>query len=268
MIRKVLAAELPSTVIVNINFPDCEPEEVAGVVVARQGKRNQDLLRVDARNDGRGNPYYWLAYERGAVNDPPEDGTDLAALAARYVSVTPLRLDLTHDAMMERLGKTHPDMGESWGNLAELLFDAGRFAEAERAYRETLAVYSATMPPGHVYISGTLIGLGGSLTELGRAAEAEPMLREAVALRIDTFGAGDRRTAKGQRMLGLCLAALGQRAEAERILLDSYRTLSEAKNWYHRTLGNAVLEDLVRLYRSWGEMQEAEKLEALLRTRR
>lgn len=106
VIRKVLAAELPSTVIVNINFPDCEPEEVAGVVVARQGKRNQDLLRVDARNDGRGNPYYWLAYERGAVNDPPEDGTDLAALAARYVSVTPLRLDLTHDAMMERLGKT------------------------------------------------------------------------------------------------------------------------------------------------------------------
>lgn len=106
VIRKVLAAGLPSTVIVNINFPDCEPEEVAGVVVARQGKRNQDLLRVDARNDGRGNPYYWLAYERGAVSDPPDEGTDLHALAARYVSVTPLRLDLTHDAMMERLGKT------------------------------------------------------------------------------------------------------------------------------------------------------------------
>jgi hypothetical protein len=93
------------------------------------------------------------------------------------------------------------------------------------------------------------------------------MLRE-VALRTDTFGADDRRTAKGQRMLGLCLAALGQRAEAERILLDSYRTLSEPKNWYHRTLGNAVLEDLVRVYRSWGEEEKAEKLGALLKSRR
>jgi 5'-nucleotidase len=105
VIRKVLAAELPSSTIVNINFPDCPPDEVVGVLVTRQGKRNQDLLRVDARNDGRGNPYYWLAYERSALNDPPEDGTDLAALAARCVSVTPLRLDLTHDSMMERLGK-------------------------------------------------------------------------------------------------------------------------------------------------------------------
>ena len=94
------------------------------------------------------------------------------------------------------------------------------------------------------------------------------MLREAVALRIKTFGADDRRTAKGQRMLGLCLAALGQLAEAERVLLDSYRTLSEAKNWYHRTLGNAVLDDLVRLYRSWGEEEKADKLEALLKSRR
>jgi hypothetical protein len=68
-------------------------------------------------------------------------------------------------------------------------------------------------------------------------------------------------------MLGLCLAALGQRAEAEQILLDSYRTLSEAKNWYHRTLGNAVLQDLVRPYRSWGEPAKAEKLEALIRSR-
>ena len=168
---------------------------------------------------------------------------------------------------IERLGKAHPDLGESWGNLAELLYDAGRFAEAERAYRETLAVYRAALPPGHVYISGSLIGLGGTLTELGRPAEAEPMLREAVALRIDKFGADDRRTAKGQRMLGLCLAALGQRAEADQVLLDSYRTLSEAKNWYHRTLGNAVLQDLARLYRSWGEPAKAEKVEALLRSR-
>lgn len=106
VIRKVLAVNLPTDTIVNVNFPDCMPDEVEGVAVTRQGKRNQDLLRVDARLDGRNNPYYWLAYERGAAYDPPEEGTDLAALAIRHVSVTPLRLDLTHDGMIEQLMKT------------------------------------------------------------------------------------------------------------------------------------------------------------------
>ena len=44
-----------------------------------------------------------IAYQRGAAWDPPEEGTDLAALGIKYVSVTPLRLDLTHDAMMARM---------------------------------------------------------------------------------------------------------------------------------------------------------------------
>jgi len=36
--------------------------------------------------------------------DAPEEGTDLAALAARYVSVTPLRLDRTDEAFSAELG--------------------------------------------------------------------------------------------------------------------------------------------------------------------
>jgi 5'-nucleotidase len=103
VVRKVLAANFPTDTIININFPDCAPEEVAGIAITRQGKRNQDLLNIDARHDGRGNPYYWIAYQRGAAWDPPEEGTDLAALGINFVSVTPLRLDLTHDAMMARM---------------------------------------------------------------------------------------------------------------------------------------------------------------------
>jgi 5'-nucleotidase len=33
----------------------------------------------------------------------PEEGTDIGALAAGYISVTPIRLDLTDDALMETL---------------------------------------------------------------------------------------------------------------------------------------------------------------------
>lgn len=106
ILRKVVDAGVPKNTVINVNFPSCTPDEVQGVRVTRQGKRNQGFLRVDERRDGRGNPYFWIGFERIAVVDMPAEGTDLAALAARYVSVTPLRLDRTDDAFSEALTKT------------------------------------------------------------------------------------------------------------------------------------------------------------------
>src|ERR1700748_2714423 len=57
LIRRVLADGMPRDVFVNINFPDCPPHAVKGIAVASQGKRNQELLRIEPRYDGRGNPY-------------------------------------------------------------------------------------------------------------------------------------------------------------------------------------------------------------------
>jgi 5'-nucleotidase len=74
--------------------------------VTRQGKRNFGFLKVDERRDGRGNPYFWIGFERLAQTEAPAEGTDLAALAARYVSVTPLRLDRTDEAFSEALAST------------------------------------------------------------------------------------------------------------------------------------------------------------------
>jgi 5'-nucleotidase len=102
LIRKVLAAGMPRDVLVNVNFPDCPPEEVAGVAVTVQGKRDQELLRIDARNDGRGNPYYWIAFGRGGIVGAAH-GSDLAALNEKRIAVTPLRLDLTDEPFMTRL---------------------------------------------------------------------------------------------------------------------------------------------------------------------
>ena len=64
------------------------------------------MLRIDARHDGRGNPYYWIAYARGVK--PAGDGTDLAALADKRISVTPLRLDLTDEPFMTKLAELFP----------------------------------------------------------------------------------------------------------------------------------------------------------------
>jgi len=104
VIRKVLAAGLPPHVFINVNFPDCPPDEVKGVRASAQGRRGQNLLRVEARHDGRGNPYFWIAYDR-RERPPPSAGTDLSALAERHIAVTPLRLDLTDEPFMTRLAE-------------------------------------------------------------------------------------------------------------------------------------------------------------------
>jgi 5'-nucleotidase len=102
IIRRVLKQGMPRDVLVNINFPDCAPGAVKGVSVAAQGKRDQQLLHIEPRHDGRGNPYYWIAFARG-VRPTGRNGTDLSALADNRISVTPLRLDLTDEPFMTEL---------------------------------------------------------------------------------------------------------------------------------------------------------------------
>jgi 5'-nucleotidase len=106
ILQKVLDAGVPKDTVINVNFPACAPEEVAGVCVTRQGKRNLGFLKIDQRRDGRGNPYFWIGFERLAKVDVPAEGTDLWALASGYVSITPLRLDRTDDAFSDKLRST------------------------------------------------------------------------------------------------------------------------------------------------------------------
>ncbi len=95
LIRRLIAKGLPPGVLMNLNFPACAAGEVKGEVLARQGRRDAELMKIEPRFDGRGNPYYWIAFER------PEFvigvGTDLEAVAQKKISITPLRLDLTDD---------------------------------------------------------------------------------------------------------------------------------------------------------------------------
>jgi 5'-nucleotidase len=98
------AETLAPGVLRKINFPDCAPGRVAGVAATTQGVRSADLLRIEPRHDGRGVPYYWIAFQRGPYTPGP--GTDLEALAAKKISVTPLRLDFTDHARLSWLATT------------------------------------------------------------------------------------------------------------------------------------------------------------------
>jgi 5'-nucleotidase len=95
VVRKLLEIGIPRGILVNVNFPDCEPDEIEGTALVNQGQRNQELLRLDERQDGRGNAYFWIAFERRRTTPP--NGTDLWAIANRRIAVTPLRLDMTDE---------------------------------------------------------------------------------------------------------------------------------------------------------------------------
>ena len=85
----------------NVNFPDCEPDAVKGMVVTSQGQRNPDLLRIEDRLDTRGKPYYWVGLERR--RGKPPKGTDLWAVQSGRISVTPLQLDFTDEETRAKL---------------------------------------------------------------------------------------------------------------------------------------------------------------------
>lgn len=108
IIRSLLTLEWTPGMLFSLNFPDVEPQDVAGVEVTVQGRRDAGLLSLDERRDTWGNPYFWLAYRRTRSQAP--DGTDLAAIASGRISVTPLCMDLSHRTMLasarKALGQT------------------------------------------------------------------------------------------------------------------------------------------------------------------
>jgi len=101
LVRKLLKQGWPEGVVLNVNFPDCEPDAVKGMVVTSQGQRNPDLLRIEDRLDTRGKPYYWVGLERR--RGKPPKGTDLWAVQSGRISVTPLQLDFTDEETRAKL---------------------------------------------------------------------------------------------------------------------------------------------------------------------
>ena len=90
---------LPSDMLINVNVPaGVEPE---GYVVTRLGKHSYGWDVIE-KEDPRGRKYYWIGGTEYQHEDIP--GSDCkAVLRDKLVSVTPLKLDLTDDAMREKV---------------------------------------------------------------------------------------------------------------------------------------------------------------------
>ena len=82
----------PEKALLNVNVPYLSESDLKGFRVSRMGQRiyRDELIR---REDPRGKPYYWIGGEPPTGVDP--SGTDFGDLAAGFVSITPIQLDLT-----------------------------------------------------------------------------------------------------------------------------------------------------------------------------
>ncbi|MFD1912222.1 5'/3'-nucleotidase SurE [Halodurantibacterium flavum] len=89
----------------NVNFPPCGAEAVRGLRVAPQGYRKDSFFGVEPHISPSGRKFLWIT--GGAQHMPTAPGTDAAVNLDGYISVTPLRADLTAhdtlDALRQRL---------------------------------------------------------------------------------------------------------------------------------------------------------------------
>jgi 5'-nucleotidase len=103
--RKVIEEGLPEGTLLNINIP---PGEIKGVKVTRQGIKKARPV-ITEHIDPRGKPYYWIGEEHFSTNST--EGTDYHAVELGYVSVTPLRSDMTDHQALTAI--------ETWNYLSE-----------------------------------------------------------------------------------------------------------------------------------------------------
>ena len=88
-VRRALEEGLPEGTLLNVNIPQ---GRIRGARVTRQGVKNARPL-VTEHIDPRGKAYYWIGEEY--FTSEHEDGTDYQAVRDGYVSVTPMRSEMT-----------------------------------------------------------------------------------------------------------------------------------------------------------------------------
>jgi 5'-nucleotidase len=96
---KAISEGLPAGTLLNINVPKGIPK---GFRITKQGFKDARPV-ISEHLDPRGKAYYWISEERNGFH--AEGGTDFEAIDEGFVSVTPMRSDLTDHAAIDSLKK-------------------------------------------------------------------------------------------------------------------------------------------------------------------
>src|SRR5471032_2857743 len=107
LIQKLVDSGWPQGTLMNINFPGCTAEAVKGAVLVPQGRYDLQSTEIEERFDARSRPYYWIGLRRRKA--VPPRGSDVGAVYADQIAVTPLHMNLT-DA--DALAKMRQSLGQ------------------------------------------------------------------------------------------------------------------------------------------------------------
>ncbi|TYQ30734.1 5'/3'-nucleotidase SurE [Pseudanabaena sp. UWO310] len=95
MVQAISDYALEEPILLNVNIPAIDEEDICGVVVTRLGiRRYRD--QFEKRIDPRGKIYYWLSGV--VIEEEAEADTDIQAIRDNYITITPLKPDLTFTA--------------------------------------------------------------------------------------------------------------------------------------------------------------------------
>jgi 5'-nucleotidase len=97
LVERFMREGFSSPLLLNVNVPDIPYEDLRGIKVTRLGRRHKAegvVRQITPRHE----TVYWV----GAAGEAADagEGTDFHAVANGYVSVTPLQIDLTHNAQI------------------------------------------------------------------------------------------------------------------------------------------------------------------------
>lgn len=97
--RRLAADPPPRPVLLNVNVP---AGPVRGYRFARLGRRDYGNEVVE-KVDPRGRKYYWIGGEEGGTHDDVPGSDCNTVLREGLAAVTPLYLDLSHDALVDQM---------------------------------------------------------------------------------------------------------------------------------------------------------------------
>jgi 5'-nucleotidase len=107
LLRALMKAGWPDGTLINVNFPACPAADVKGWVLVPQGRYDLQSTEIEERRDARNRAYYWIGLRRRRAS-PPED-SDVGAVYADKIAVTPLHMNLTAPEILaelrQKLGK-------------------------------------------------------------------------------------------------------------------------------------------------------------------
>ncbi|MCP4048572.1 MAG: 5'/3'-nucleotidase SurE [Gammaproteobacteria bacterium] len=100
LVKQLQWDPLPADTILNVNVPDCPWSEISGFEVTRLGHRHRAEPAIKAM-DPRGREMYWIG-PAGAEQDAGP-GTDFDAVRRKFISVTPIHVDLTRYQALDQV---------------------------------------------------------------------------------------------------------------------------------------------------------------------